>query len=137
MTATTTLTYDTVLDMARTVVGERPDYIYDEQDETGGCYNVKDGRASCVVGHILTRLGLPIEFFTDERHEFRLQGAATSTLGDAVDDGYFAFPSDHDSRRIHTLLAEMQSHQDARHPWGESLAWGIARVSYYHQNDEG
>lgn len=53
-------TDDEVMATLRAVVAERPDYVY-EAPEEDGCVYVADGTPSCLVGHVLHRLGVSLE----------------------------------------------------------------------------
>jgi hypothetical protein len=55
------LTVPLVLDAMRAVVAEQgPDFVYQPPPEDGLCVNAVNGAPSCLIGHVLHRLGVPV-----------------------------------------------------------------------------
>lgn len=110
------LTYATTVEILDGLVEEfGSDYVYDKGSD-GKCHYVRDGKPSCIVGHVLAKVGVPIE---------RLKAADTtspdgisagSLLGGLVTEGVL-----HATGSVWTLLAEAQYWQDRSTPWGEAV----------------
>lgn len=70
-----TTTDDDVMRVLREVVAERPDYVYvnpnGERGVFGGsaiCYYVHGDCPGCLIGHVLHRLGVPIDAMWRREH---------------------------------------------------------------------
>lgn len=96
------------------VAAENPDYVYENKGTGLGpsCAYVADGKPSCIVGHALYRLGVPIE-----------------TVADFDNYGVFEYVVDNRSDLIdasndstYRAVAMAQTMQDEKHPWGASVA---------------
>ena len=94
------------------VAAEQPDYVYSEEP----CQYQHDGKPSCIVGHALHRLGVPIE--------------ALEALDDAQEGGgvpasglpsYLPILVEEGSRSALIALGEAQEAQDDGIPWGEAV----------------
>lgn len=122
------LTFDAqqALGLLRLVVFEKgKDFLYanpdwthrDLVDNTTKCVNFHGDEPGCIVGHVLSRLGLTAE----QAKVLGISGGASaydSCTALNQDDGFgWEFT---DNAVI--LLTEAQSHQDSRSPWGEALA---------------
>ena len=64
------ITHEDVLRVMIEVVEEYGrDYVYQRQPGPGGpndkCVYIKDGQPSCLIGHVLVRLGVDVSFLTD------------------------------------------------------------------------
>lgn len=107
-------TDEAVMETLRAVVAERPDYVYDSEavDENGVpmCVYVADGAPSCLVGHVLHRLGVPLDALSvfDESG-----GKDAQLVVRRVLDGT-------SGATAHRLWAA-QSAQDNGETWGEAL----------------
>lgn len=64
------------------VARENPDFIYDASET--GCKYVKDSKPSCLVGHALFRLGVPLDQLKvyDNTNDFSGSAIGTVLLGD-------------------------------------------------------
>ena len=94
------------------VAAEQPEYVYPEEV----CQYQHGGKPSCIVGHALHRLGVPM--------------GALEALDDAQDGGGVPahgipkeFPDlvEADSESALFALSEAQEAQDNRLPWGEAV----------------
>ena len=94
------------------VAAEQPDYVYSEQP----CQYQYGGKPSCIVGHALHRLGVPIE--TLEALDDAQEGGGVPACGIPQE-----FPDllDADSEPARRALGEAQEAQDNRLPWGEAV----------------
>lgn len=104
----TRFTDNQVRDMLRTVVAENPDFVYEAPggpDEVA-CKYVHDGAPSCLVGHVMSRLGLPLDILSAN------EGASPCQIGG--DLGI--------SVRAADALTEAQDYQDQEYTWSDSLA---------------
>jgi hypothetical protein len=112
-----------VMDTLRTVVAERPDYVYEAPEElvTDGasCFYVHGDAPGCLVGQVLNRLGVPL---TDmERYEgtgaYSLLPHVVELTGDpdAADD-------------VATALTEAQYQQDQGVTWSKALELATRRI---------
>lgn len=126
-----TLTTENVLAALEAAVQEKgADYVYPrERDEYGyaidvdSCLYVKNGAPSCLVGHALHSLGVPLEAMSN--HE----GAGANTvLSYLEDEGIVTFEKaepDEDGyqgwSKVQTLVFYAQSNQDSGKTWGDSL----------------
>lgn len=94
------------------VAAEKPDYVYPEQY----CQYQHGGKPSCIVGHALHRLGVPVESlkFFDEKNS----GGGVLAWGLPNE-----FPDliEMDSEASLFALSEAQEAQDNRVPWGEAV----------------
>jgi hypothetical protein len=114
---------DRVLDELLTEFGE--DYVYPRtfrksiDDLANGCKYVKGGAASCLVGHVFNRLGVPIyNLETLDKAAVDLDDTdVLEDLGITIADSDTAM-----------YLTVMQSDQDNGTPWGKAVA--RARVTY-------
>lgn len=113
------VTGSAVLDTLREVVAERPDYVYsapeDQVTESLSCYYVhgsgSDATPGCVVGHVLNRLGVPLEVLST--YEGRDADYVAARVLDVSDD--WAADAPH-------ALAVAQIEQDRGAAWGKALA---------------
>ena len=110
MSALRAVTDDQVVHTLRDVVNERPDHVYvSPAGEYGGCLYVdpSDGCPSCLVGHVLYRLG------ADMTGVARAENAGPD---DASERGGLRL-----SIRAEQLLATAQAQQDCGETWGTAL----------------
>lgn len=99
-------TDDQVRDMLRTVVAENPDFVYEPpggMDED--CKYVHDGAPSCLVGHVMSRLGFPLVEFA------RFEGQSPGQIDVALSI----------SSRAADVLDIAQARQDVGESWGDAL----------------
>ncbi|MFC8099415.1 hypothetical protein [Streptomyces sp. NPDC057363] len=114
-----TLSDKQVLTSLRSLVEENREKVYKSPGDSalGICYYVHqdvEGKksAGCIVGHLLNRLGIPLEDL--EEAETNGAQAAMSIVGVTG----VSYP-------VQTLLRNIQRHQDTGKPWGE--AFDLAR----------
>jgi hypothetical protein len=92
------------------VVAERPNYVY-ESDAEGNCQYVRDGAPSCVVGHVLHRLGVPVTELS--RYDTPYGGVdAMRVVGELVPSA---------SWEVREALFKAQSVQDRQETWDAAL----------------
>jgi hypothetical protein len=117
-----TYTYEETLEMLKDAVDlQGEDYVY----STGGpsCYYAMDGQPSCIVGHVLVEVGVPVEQLTPRFYGGAGEysgGIAEQVLGKLERAGVVEF-----TRKAKNLLAVAQYHQDVEIPWGECLELAI------------
>lgn len=101
-------TDDQVRDMLRTVVAENPDFVYDAPDPESpySCRYVYNGAPSCLVGHVMVRLGFPLGEFKE--YEGQSPQQFYRDLGVSV--------------RAADVLTGAQDWQDQGFTWSSSLA---------------
>jgi hypothetical protein len=106
-----------VMAMLKTVVSERPDYVYSAPEymiteESASCFYVhadEDGSpvsAGCIVGAVLNRLGVPLEDLQ------KYEGATALQMVRKVADGV--------SKETGHVLRNAQFLQDGGSTWGEA-----------------
>jgi hypothetical protein len=93
----------TALRLLREVVAERPNYRYRAPDDRESCVYAYDGQPSCLVGHVLHRVGFSL--------------ALLEYLGEDSIDGC-AVVADETARKI---LGSAQGEQDGGLPWATAL----------------
>ncbi|KAF4408621.1 hypothetical protein [Streptomyces lycii] len=96
-----------VRSVLRTVALERPEYVYDEQDEDGSCQYVNNGAPSCLVGHVLHRLGVPLDVLREREGDKALHVARDLLSVSDVTAG---------------CLNRAQIRQDDGETWGDAIA---------------
>lgn len=112
-----TVDEETVLQTLRDVVAEQPEYVYEAPEHMqvatapANCFYVhtaKDGTETCgcVVGHVLNRLGVPLEEMK------RYEGSSAYDMVDELINT---------SESALLALDAAQGHQDIGTPWGETL----------------
>jgi hypothetical protein len=101
------LTLDRVMPVLREVVAERPDFVYEEPDGGTTCYYVWEDCPSCLVGHVLHRLGVPLEVMA-ERNTAQVHARGFAA---AVGLTWLATRA----------LKHAQDQQDAGEPWSAAL----------------
>lgn len=100
------------------VAKEQPDHIYDRgMSGQGGCSYQKGGEPSCIVGHALVRLGMPVE----ELMEFDDTG--DSGIGCIVSSNDDLFEID-DEKALWGV-EKAQSNQDNGVPWGMAVKYPV------------
>lgn len=126
---------DEALDLLEQVVAEQgadhqaPQYGVDEDSkytmlipddqvdkDSGTCrYFTPEGKPSCIIGHVLHRLGVApaeLEPFEGSTSDTLFRGMASSMEDDAVLEG---------THEVSLVLRMAQSIQDRRGTWGEAL----------------
>jgi len=88
---------------------------------TLSCYYAKDGKPSCIVGHVLFDLGVPISDMTHDDENGRYGRISLGVIG-----GHRASLRSHYGLTFDnaawSMLCVAQEVQDCREPWGEALA---------------
>jgi hypothetical protein len=110
-----------VLETLRTVVAERPDYVYaapaDQDDTRASCFYVhgagEDAQPGCLVGHVLYRHGVSLDDLA--AHEGAGAHDVTTALVDLMGEPDAV-------RETLGALLEAQGQQDDGATWGEALA---------------
>jgi hypothetical protein len=134
---TVEITYEKALSAMRAAVADRgADYVYPEKEKTtaGTCqYLTEDGKASCIVGDVLIRVGVPAEslprWIPGERSSsIEAVPNASSLVGKLEKAAVVVL----DESRTYTLLDTAQDEQDNGQTWGtalkraeESVAWAF------------
>lgn len=112
-----TITYERALRALNQAVATKGhDYVYRKEEmPEGGCWNVnEDGtEPSCIVGHALAWLGVPLECMTGS-----VRGASIPVLDSSLTRRGIIGTS----REAVDLLSEAQVNQDKGVSWGESVA---------------
>lgn len=111
------LTYATAVEILDGLVEEfGADYVY-PQGENGKCDYVRDGEPSCIVGHVLAKVGVPIERLKAADGAIMGGGmAADALLGMLHNEG--ALQS---NGSVRALLCEAQYRQDHSTSWGAAV----------------
>lgn len=110
------LTYDRAVQLLNDAVKEKGhDYVYPSRGE---CVYIKDGKPSCIVGHVLVAAGLPVIAFGGCSGEMRHNSAGIRHLSKVLE-----LDMDHDTVE---LLREVQWSQDNGTPWGQAVAQELA-----------
>jgi hypothetical protein len=95
---------------AREAVNEKgTNYVYPEY--TGACEYVKESAPSCLVGHILFKLGFPLDILShmDDRPDATISSGYHPEVREAFTDDAIRF------------MATLQSNQDEGRTWGTAL----------------
>ncbi len=118
------VTMEDVVRVAEEVVSTQLDYVYTNpnglaaiQQASTDCFYVHGDAPGCVVGHILHRLGVPLE---DLSYYEGLR--ANSVLLDLGDEEVIKMPN-----RAVSLLQCMQGEQDTGKTWGEAYFSALKR----------
>jgi len=115
------LTVDNVLRTMEEVVSEYgADYVY-RTDSSVQCVYVADGEPSCLVGHVLHRLGVPTEALFHLGDRSGVSQDAKGLVHALVREGYAA-PVPSSPFGPIAVLMEAQWRQDTGSTWGEALA---------------
>jgi hypothetical protein len=109
------LSYDRAVELAEQVVDEfGADHIYQEPDG-GSCFYVRDGCPDCLVAHVLTRAGVPVEEMAV------LDALMTDALGDSsVRFNWSVFERWAEPQAVR-FLADAQDQQDSGASWSYAL----------------
>ncbi|MFD9205936.1 hypothetical protein ACFVZM_06610 [Streptomyces sioyaensis] len=112
-----TVDEETVLQTLRDVVAERPEYVYEAPEHMrvmttpASCFYVHTAEddadtCGCVVGHVLNRLGVPLEEMK------RYEGSSAYDMVDELINT---------SESAILAMDAAQRYQDSGTPWGETL----------------
>ena len=95
------------------VAAEQPDYVYEKPAD--GCAYEVDGKPSCLVGHAMFRLGMPLDLIRRCDSEGPIEHVLDEVCGEFDESG--------DDRGVYrTLLGWTQGAQDSGKPWGEAVS---------------
>lgn len=119
-----TRTVDTgeVLHVAEQIVNEfGHDYVYIEPDD-GICRYVYKGKPSCLVGHILVRLGAPINAIrvSEEARLNAGEGLGVDVLLESLTPTWSTLGFTLTAQAVE-VLAAVQNTQDTGRTWGQAL----------------
>lgn len=108
----TAFTLDQVQAKAREVIDEvGADHVYQSDPPDGACLYVKNGKPDCIVGRILAKLGVPLEFLADHNRNSKSFVFLVEALKEA---GYQFTPE------ATTFLDVLQDAQDGNARWGNA-----------------
>lgn len=112
-----TVSYQEVLAVANAVVEEfGANYVY--PDYMDGCVYVKGNKPSCLVGHVLHRLGVDLISFANEESHYDgdANGRAIDALWVTVEEYGVSF-----SPLARGFLMDIQADQDSGCTWGDAV----------------
>ena len=95
------------------VAAEHPDYVYERPAD--GCVYEVDGKPSCLVGHAMFRLGMPLDLIRRCDSAGAIEHVLDEVCGEFDESG-------DDERVYRTLLGWAQGAQDSGKPWGEAVS---------------
>lgn len=112
------LNYTTAVEILDGLVEEfGSDHVY-VKGMYGKCDYVRGGKPSCIVGHVLAKVGVPIERLSQaDTGNFGGGISAHSLLRELQEEVVLA-PID---GSVRALLSEAQSAQDSSSPWGKAV----------------
>ncbi len=123
---TKTVSYQEVLNIAQNVVLEfGADYVYPRSDGSArsdeGCVYFEDGEPSCIVGHVLDRLGVTEDSFQDQTsNEFDVYQMVRTEPNLPIEFSPDAL----------RFLREAQMMQDEGSPWGVAVSHAAKSVQW-------
>ena len=95
------------------VAAAAPDYVYEKPAD--GCAYEVDGKPSCLVGHAMFRLGMPLDLIR--------RCDSVGAIGHVLDELRGEFDESGDDKGVYrTLLEWTQCAQDSGKPWGEAVS---------------
>lgn len=104
------ITVADIVRATREVAAERPDFVYVSPLLSGYCVYTHNGEPSCLFGHALLRLGLPMSCLEELSTNVAI-ATACRQLNIPLTDG--------EARS----LADVQHAQDNGVPWGEAIGY--------------
>lgn len=96
------------------VAQERPDYVYDKLES---CSYTDDGKPSCIVGHGMSRLGVPMEVMEMLDDGGGSGGTYVAGVPEVAPEWF-----DADSAEALRSLGVTQQLQDEGESWGKAVA---------------
>lgn len=105
------------LDLLHEVADGREDFVYDTEGKGGaGCSNFKNGEPSCIVGHVLAKMGLTF----DLAKELKIDGSRgiLSAAGVLNRESGFGWNIDPEAIKV---LSRAQALQDNGNSWGDAV----------------
>lgn len=136
----TLYTYSEVAALLKEIAAEAPGYIYTKRPAAHGgegCFYAWEGKADCIVGHLLERIGaMNPEECSPMRSEsgkmvipgsyevgWSLESQISASFDDLAVLGY-AFDSD-----AQDLLDMVQGQQDGGQPWSEAVRISVILIN--------
>lgn len=107
------------VELLKEVAEERPDFVYAPPNDQGACVYVHEGEPSCIVGHVLVRMGVPTEHL-----DFDVPDnipTAIGLLSRLEETGLVDVNSD-DA----WVLERAQREQDSGVPWGKAVKMALS-----------
>lgn len=101
--------------LERAVEDKGGDYVYRGADDEGGCQYFKEGKPSCLVGHVLNYLGVS----PDQVTEGETAGDELKLLGFELDS------------RTELLVNKAQRKQDLGYYWDEAVRSAVHITDYH------
>ena len=109
-----TLSLKRVVATTRKIVKQNPDFIYQAPDETFGCVYFQNNEPSCLVGHVFSKLDIPLDELI-EKYNSRYSAYEVCSL---YLDGELGIKVADEARNF---LDAIQTHQDNGASWQEAL----------------
>lgn len=102
------------------------DYVYEGVDDNGGgdamrCYYARNGEPDCIVGHVLHKLGVPIEKM---EYNQETKNNVDVISHKTIHSHFYTLRSEYGinfSERARRLLAVVQGFQDSDYSWGDAV----------------
>lgn len=118
------VTYEETLRALNEAVRDKGyNHVYQRPDG-GYCYNVWEGEPHCIVGHVLVRLGVPVEWFEKDNRNIDDVGDVCKNL---FLQGLFEFEEE-----ARDLLGDAQVFQDSGDTWGVSVTRAHLGDDWFH-----
>lgn len=114
--------FDETVGLLREIIRGNEEFVYRDtsKGDWSQCVYQKDGEPSCLVGHLLHRLGVTVEMLSD----FDGWGyCAVTAILDLRAQGLMEF-----DQRSELLLSLVQRKQDNGITWGAALEDSVAKV---------
>lgn len=110
------LSYSTTVKILDDLVEEfGSDYVY-EAGPLGACNYIRKGEPSCIVGHVLVKVGVPVKRLKVADGPFGGGMGAHVLLDGLKEEGVIQFDGS-----VRSLLREAQYSQDNGNTWGRSV----------------
>lgn len=119
----TEYTYKDLLPVMRRIVADKGEgFVYEKQSLEGegamGCHYARLGEPDCGIGHLLHKLGVPVEHMG---YGAMLDAYPIRHYYDVLQKRHsMAFTSD-----AQVFMEAFQSEQDEQTPWGDSLQYAV------------
>lgn len=99
----------------KAVLAKGEDYVYDRPEGRHWCVYVHEGQPSCIVGHALTYLGVPLDALA------KADGATGGRWFEPVSEELAMDGIAYFTHEATGFLAYAQQRQDDGYPWGEAF----------------
>ena len=127
------VTMEKVFEIADALVVEKgAGYKYDFPAGGRQCFNVWEGKPSCIVGTIMHRLGVPVETMGGEYSEV-FAGRDAMSITDLARSLETEGVIDFIDNRVIDALRYMQIEQDGGETWADAVAISRRRLSDYYR----